>query len=73
MLPMVSKELGKACFNDIMSWTKEVEQGGVVLGNCTLRADLIGIMALRRQQLTRAGWDHIVRAFEGHLHSVPLM
>ena len=48
MLSMVSKELGKAHFNVIMSWTMDVEQGGVALGNCTLRADLIGIMALGR-------------------------
>ena len=27
MLPMVSKELGKACFNTIMSWTSAVVQG----------------------------------------------
>ena len=52
MLAMVSKELGKACFNAIMSWTWAVE---VTLGNCALRADLVGSIALGERQCTRAG------------------
>ena len=55
MLPMVSKELGKAHFNAIMSWTWAVEQGEVALGDCTLRADLVGPIALGQRWCTRAG------------------
>ena len=36
MVPMVSKQMGKAHFNAIMSWTMEVEQGEVALGSCDL-------------------------------------
>ena len=46
MLPMMSKELGKACFNTTMSQTTEVEQEAVTLVDCTLRADLTGNVAL---------------------------
>ena len=64
MLPMVLKELGKAHFNAIMSWTTEVEQGEVALGKCTLRADLMGIIALGIQWWTRAGFDGLVGVVE---------
>ena len=40
MLPMVSKELGKAHFNPIMSQTWAVEQVVVTWADCTLRAYL---------------------------------
>ena len=54
MLPMMLKELGKAHFNAIMSQTWAVEQGGVALGNCTLRAEMVGPIALEQRQYTRA-------------------
>ena len=38
MLPMVSKESGKACFKATMFWVIVVEVGEVTLGNFTLRA-----------------------------------
>ena len=42
MLPMVSKELGNAGFNAIMSWTWVVVQGDVALGDCTLGVEVWG-------------------------------
>ena len=54
MLPVVSNELGKAHFNVIMSQTWAVEQGEVTLGNCALRADLVGPIALGQRRCTRA-------------------
>ena len=56
MLPMVFKESGKAHFNAIMSWTMDVEQGVVTLVNCTLRADVKGMIALGDKWCTRPGW-----------------
>ena len=53
MLPMVSKGLGKACFNAIMSQTWAVEQGEVT---CTLSADLVGPVDLEQRQCARAGF-----------------
>ena len=55
MLPMVLMELGKALFNAIMSQTWALEQGEVTLGDCTLKADLVGSIALGQRQCTRAG------------------
>ena len=55
MLPVVSKEVGKAFFNAIMSQTWAVEQGEVALGDCSLRADLVGPTALGQRQCTRVG------------------
>ena len=46
MLPMVSKESGKACFNTIMSWTGHVVQGAVALVDCTFRTDFREMIAL---------------------------
>ena len=54
MLPVVLKELGNTCFNAIMSQTWVVVQGEVALGDCTLRADLVGPIALGQRQCTRA-------------------
>ena len=56
MLPVVSKELGKALLNTIMSWPWAGEQGEVTLGDCTLRADLVGPIALEHRWCTWAGW-----------------
>ena len=53
MLSMVSKGLGKAHFNCIISWTWAVEQVEVALGNCTLRVDVVGPVALGQRQCTR--------------------
>ena len=36
MLPIVSKESGKAVFHATMSWTCVVEQGEVTGGDCVL-------------------------------------
>ena len=60
MLPMVSKELGNACFNAIMSQTWAVVQGEVALGNCAL-----GIEALEQRQCTRMGFRVDVTVVEG--------
>ena len=46
MLPMVSKEPGKAHFKAMMSWTMEGEQGEVTFVDFTLTADLVGMMGL---------------------------
>ena len=46
MLPMVSKESGKAHFNAIVSQTMKVEQGAVTLVDCALTADFRGTVAL---------------------------
>ena len=54
MLPMVWKELGKACFNAIMFHIWAVEKSEVTLGNCALRADLVGPVALGERWCTRA-------------------
>ena len=48
MLPMVSKELGNACFNVIMSRTWAVVQGEAALGDCALRVDVRGFEALEQ-------------------------
>ena len=49
MLPMMSKELGKACFYTIMSWTWVMVQGEVALGGCALRLDVRGIEVLEQR------------------------
>ena len=49
MLPVMSKELGKAHFKAIMSQTWAVVQGEVALGDCTLRVDVRGIEALEQR------------------------
>ena len=60
MLPMVLKELGKALSNAIMSQTWAVEQGEVIWGDCTLRVDLVGPVALGERQCTRAGFMEVM-------------
>ena len=65
MLPMVSKESRKACFNDIMSWTMDVEQGAVTLVNCALWIDLRGMIPLGANAV-RAGWG-LEGVVKGHL------
>ena len=49
MLPVVLRELGKACFNAIMSQTWVVVQGEVALGDYTLRVDIGGVEALEQR------------------------
>ena len=56
MLQMVSKELGKACFSTIMSQTWAVEQGEIARGECALRVDVVGPVALGQRWCTRAGF-----------------
>ena len=74
MLSMVSKELGKAFFNAIISWTWAVEQGEVTLGNCTLRADMDGPITLRQRWCTRAGQRiNLTWVAGGLLYSGPCM
>ena len=43
MLPMVSKELGNACFNAIVGQTWVVVQGKVTLGDCSLSVGCWGV------------------------------
>ena len=50
MLPMVSKELGKAHFNAIMSWTMDVEQEAVTLVVCGLKTVFRGMISLGGKQ-----------------------
>ena len=45
MLPVVSKELGKALFNAIMSKTWPVMKVEVTLGDCALKVDVRGFGA----------------------------
>ena len=74
MLPMVLKELGKACFSAIVFWTWAVEEGEVTLGNCTLRADLVGSVGLGQRQHTRVGISiDLAGVLKGLLHHVPLI
>ena len=73
MLPMVSNELGKACFKAIMSQTWAVEQGEVTLGNCTLRVGLLGHVHLGQRWCTRAGFMEVAGVLMGLLCCVPLM
>ena len=54
MLPIVSQELGKACFNVIMSQTTEVEQGAVALVDCALQENVRGTVALG--ETVHKGW-----------------
>ena len=54
MLPRCQRSWGKALFNAIMPWTWAVEQGEVTLGDCTLRADLVGPIALGQRCVQ--GW-----------------
>ena len=67
ILPMVSKELGKALFNAIMSQTWAVEQGEVTSGDCTLMADLVGSIALGQSECTMACLSMDLTGVEGGL------
>ena len=65
MLPLVSKEIGNALFNAIMSQTWVVVQGEVTLGNCTL--------GIEQRWCTRMGLIGSATVVWGLLHFELLM
>ena len=64
------KELGNASFNSIMSQTRVVVQGEVILGDCAFRVDVGGVEALEQRQCTRMGLKMDMTVVEGGFYTL---